>query len=174
MSGFGEGDLGKGIGSPGVAGVVGGFDFVGEALAVGVGGGDVEVMMAGGKGGEVFCREAEEAGGGAEAGGVFRVGGVFGVFAEVDVGSGELDEGFVKEGVGAGGLEPEVLEHVVGFVVVAGVEAGEPAEVARVGGAVGIGIEVGYESLDAVAFFHRGVRRGDYLARLCARQADAF
>ncbi len=140
---------------------------------MGVDGGDVEAVVVGGEGGEIFRREAEEAGSGAEAGGVFWVVGVFGLFAEVDVGAGELDEAFVEGVVVAGGLEPEVFEHVVGFVVLACVEAGEPAEVARVA-SFGGGGEGGYEGLDAVGFFHRGMCESEYPARRSARQADPY
>lgn len=81
-----------------------GFDLRGKVFAVGVDGGDVEVVMVGGERGEVFCREAEEAGSGAEARGVLGVARVFGLFAEVDVGSCKLDEAFVKGVVLAGSL----------------------------------------------------------------------
>ena len=154
---------------------MGGFDFLRVILAELAGGGDVEAEVARCEGCEVFVREAEEAGGGAESRAVLGVRGVFVLFAEVDECACELDESFEKGVVFAGCAEPEVFEHVVGFVVVAGVEAGEPAGVARVGAfAAGAVFERGHEGLDAVAFFHRGKGATHYPAQPCARQADAL
>lgn len=66
----------------------------------------------------------------------------------VDEGSGELDEGLVKEAAGPFFLEPEILEHIVRLVEVAAVEADEPAGIAGVeAGERGVGGGLGAEGL---------------------------
>lgn len=76
------------------------------------------------------------------------------VVAQVDETASELDQGFVVEMVGVGRCEPQVLEDVVGFVVVAAVEAGEVACVAWVPCRAASGRECGHVLLDSVRFFH--------------------
>ena len=47
--------------------------------------------------------------------------------------TGELNEALIKIGVGlAAGFQPQILEHVVGGIKVAGIEAFEETEVARI------------------------------------------
>ena len=140
--------------------VAGGDDFRGELGAAVAERGDIEVEVAGGEGGEVFCAELEEARGGAEAGGVFGVAGVEVVLLQVDVGAGDLDEGFVEKGVAVVAAEPEVFEDIVGLVVLGGVEAGEVAGVVRIERGRGLGGEGADEGGDAVAFFHRAAGLG--------------
>jgi hypothetical protein len=79
--------------------------------------------------------------------------------------AGELDEPLEKCVVGAAGLEPEVFEDVVGFIVLLGVEAGEVSLIARVERDAGIAAEAGDELIDAVAFFHRAGAGGNLTCR---------
>lgn len=51
--------------------------------------------------------------------------------AEVHEAAGELDQGFVESVHRAGGFKPDVFEHVVGLVILGGVE--EP-EILHIGG----------------------------------------
>ena len=143
------------VGVPRISLVAGGDDFRGELSAAVAKRGDIEVEVVGGEGGEVFCAELEEAGGGAEAGGVFGVAGVEVVLLQVDEGAGDLDEAFVEEGVAVVAAEPEVFEDIVGLVVLGGVEAGEVARVVRIERGCGRSGEGADEGGDAVAFFHR-------------------
>jgi hypothetical protein len=81
---------------------------------------------------QITARLAEEAMGGAKA---MAGGGPFWVFVhgEVHKTAGELDEGFVKIGIRcAAGFEPQILEHIVGFVKFAGIEALKVAEETRI------------------------------------------
>ena len=140
---------------PRIAREVGGGDFVRELRAVEEERGDIEPEVPGCEGREVFCAKAEEADSGAEAGGVLRVMRVEVLLLQMDEGSGDLDEPFVKERVAVAALEPEVFEDIVRLVVLAGIEAGEVARVVRVGRGRGAGAEATDEGGDAVAFFHR-------------------
>jgi hypothetical protein len=91
--------------------------------------GDTFVLI--GKNGEQFGRAAEQAGGGAEAASVDTMTRLFVMEAEVDEAAGELDEGLVESVLWAGGFEPDVFEHVVGFVILGGVEKTEILHVGR-------------------------------------------
>ena len=70
----------------------------------------------------------------------------------------DLDEPLVKEAVFVTALEPEMLEHVVGFVVFPRIEAGEIAGIARVELPIGGRAELGNEGRDALTFFHRAMK----------------
>ena len=150
---------------PRVARVFGGDDFFGERCAACEERGDIEAEVAWRKWREVFCAEGEKADGGAEPRGVLRVERVEVVLLQVDEGSGDLDEAFVKERVGVAALEPEVFEDIVGLVVLAGIEAGEVARVVRVEGGRGAGGEATDEGGDAVAFFHGAAVGGKTILR---------
>lgn len=81
---------------------------------------------------QITTRLAEQTMGGAEA---MAGGGPFGVFVhgEVHETTGELDECFVKIRIGrASCFQPQILEHIVGFVKFARIEALEVAEVTRI------------------------------------------
>lgn len=144
------------FGVPGVAAEVGGFDLGGPVAAEGGDGFHIEAEVAGAVGGEVAPGEAEEAGGGVEAASILGVGGAGVLLLQVDEGAGELDEALEKSVVGAGGAQPEVLEHVVGLVVAPLVEEGKPPGVAGVRGEFAVP-GAAHLGLDAIAFFHSRV-----------------
>lgn len=54
-------------------------------------------------------------------------------------------------------LQPQMLEHIVRFIILAGVEAGKIALIARVQCQPGICSELGYKGGNAVTFFHRAI-----------------
>ena len=142
-------------GRPGIAGEIRVDEFGGVRFAEGDEGCDVEAMMRGGKGRDVFYAEREEARGGAEAASIFGVIGPEMLFLQMNEGTGDLDEAFEEGVVGAFRAQPELFEDIVRFVVFAAIEAGEKARVVR----VEVGARSGTEGLDvggdAVAFFHR-------------------
>ena len=88
------------------------------------------------------------------------------MFLQMHEGAGKLDEALEKRAVGAAGLKPEVLEAIMGFVVLLRVEAGEVSLIARVEREVGIATEAGDEPVDAVAFFHRAGASGNLMCRV--------
>lgn len=53
------------------------------------------------------------------------------LFAQMDKGSGDLDETFVETSIGVRAIKPEVLKDVMGLVVFAGVEKTKEQFVAR-------------------------------------------
>ena len=140
---------------PRIAGVVGGGDFLREFRAPEAERGDIEVQMARGEGREVLRAEEEEAHGGAEAASVLRVERVVVLLLQMDEGSGDLDETFVKERVRVVALEPEVFEDIVRLVILGRIEAGEVGRVVRIERQQGAGAGRADEGGDAVAFFHR-------------------
>lgn len=90
-----------------------------------------------GEGFEQLRGTKEEAGGGAEAASVDAMGGFAMVVLQVDVGAGELDERFVVGVERSFRPEPDVLEDVVGGIVLLRVEEAEIFDVARMPTAVG-------------------------------------
>ena len=86
---------------------------------------------------EQFRGTKEEGGGGAEAASVDTVRGFAMVVLQVDVGAGELDERFVVGVERSFRSEPDMLEDVVGGVVLLRVEEAEIFDVARMPTAVG-------------------------------------
>ena len=98
----------------------------------GEGGRHIEAVMVCGVVLQIASRLAEQAIGGMEA---MAGGGPFWVLVhrEVHKTAGKLDERFIKIGIGrAARFEPQILEHIVGFVKFTGVEALEVAEVTRI------------------------------------------
>lgn len=142
---------------PGVHGEAAARDGLRMLLGEGEECGDIELKMARGVGREVRGGEGKEAHGGAQAAAVLWVRRVGALFLQVDECAGELDEALEKGMVGAARGEPEVFEHIVRFVILLRIKAGEVALVARVQGEGGVGAEAGDEVFDAVAFFHRAV-----------------
>lgn len=122
-------DLGEGVGIPRVGLEIGFADEIAIFCAETSEGGDVEPVMQRGKGGEISHAEVKKPDGGVEAAAVFVVLRVLVLLAEVDKGPGDLDEALVEAVVGVAGLQPEILEHVVRFVVVATVKTDKVAEV---------------------------------------------
>ena len=76
---------------------------------------------------------------------------------QVDERPRDLDQPLEKEMVVIPALEPEMLEHVVGFVVLLAVEAREIALITRIEREGGIGVQLLDKGRNAVAFFHRAV-----------------
>ena len=90
-----------------------------------------------GKSLEQFRGTKEETGGGAEAASVDTMRGFAMVVLQVDVGAGELDERFVVGVERSFRSEPDVLEDIVGGVVLLRGEGAEIFDVARMPTAVG-------------------------------------
>jgi hypothetical protein len=155
-------------GVPGVAGEVGNGDFFGVLGAEAAEGGHVQMQVARAVGRDVLDAAEEEADGGLEAAAMFGVMGMERLELQVDEGAGDLDEAFVKGVVFVAALQPEMLEHVVGFVVFAGIEAGEIALITRVEVEIGIGVQALYKGSETVAFFHRALKAAKlFSATLC-------
>lgn len=98
----------------------------------GEGGRHIEAVMICGIVFQIAPRLAEQAMGGAEA---MAGGGPLGVFVhrEVHKSAGELNERFIKIGIGGTAcFEPQILKHIVGFVKFTGIEALEVAKVTRI------------------------------------------
>lgn len=150
----GEGQLRGGIGAPGIALEAVGLDFAGEVAAKEAEGVDIELQVERAEGLDVLHGEGEEADGGMESAAVLRMMRAEVLLLQVDEGAGHLDEAFVELGVRILAAEPEMLEDVVGLIVLGGIEAGEIAEVfgREVSGGAG---EPGHEGGDALTFFHR-------------------
>ena len=144
---------------PRIVRVVRGCDFIRDLRAADEERADIKPKVPRSERHEVFCAELEKAHGGAEPRGVLRVVRVEMVLLQMDEGSGDLDEPFVKERVPVAALEPEVFEDIVRLVVLGRIEAGEVARVVRVGRGRGAGAEATDEGGDAVAFFHRTAGR---------------
>jgi hypothetical protein len=82
------------------------------------------------------------------------------LLAKVHKGSGDLDEALVKETIVVGALQPEMLQHIVGFVILARVEARKISGVIRIKRRFGRESESGNISRYAVTFFHRAKESG--------------
>jgi len=139
---------------------------VGELLAQGAEGGDIEVKVARRVRTEVYGGQPEKTHGGTQATAVLWMRGMEVLLLQVDEGAGKLDESLEERVVGAAGLKPEVLEDIMGFVVLLGVEAGEVSLVARMQRKVGVATEAGDELIEAVTFFHRAGASGNLLCRV--------
>ena len=124
-------ESGSGLGRPGVC-VAGPGDLICQGGAQVPDALDIQVEMEGAVGGQVAGRELEETDGGPGAAAILGVVGPLELLLKVDKGAGELDEPLVKGVVAVAGLEPEVLEDVVGLIVTLAVEAGKVALVARI------------------------------------------
>ena len=99
---------------------------------------------------------------------------------EVHEGACVLDEALVEGVFGASDPEPEVLEDVVGFIIIAGVETSEIAEVVRIQvleripGTLLRVVEGRHELGDALIFFHGLADPGRLSCRsLCLTRYDA-
>jgi len=114
----------------------------------------------------------EEAGRRPQARGMGGVLWLLEVPAQMDEGAGDLDEALEEGVVAVAGLQPEFFEDIVRLVVLAGIEAVEPCEVARVERESGAGGGDG-RLFAGWMFFHRGILCRHYPAPACARQADA-
>jgi len=93
---------------------------------------DVQAVVRGGIVFQIVPRLGEQSEGGTQA---MTGGGPLGIFMHLQVheSTRELDERLEKIGVGlAAGFQPQILEHVVGGIKVAGIEAFEETEVARI------------------------------------------
>ena len=84
------------------------------------------------EGPEIVLAQEKKTHGGVEAAAVFGMVRPQVLLPEVYEGSGVLDEALVEGVFGSPDPKPEVLQDVMGFVIVAGVEACEIAEVVRI------------------------------------------
>jgi len=116
---------------------------------------DIEVKVPRGIRFEIRQREMEQPHGGPQAAAVFRVLGLKEVLLQVYERAGELDEAFEKQMIVARSLEPQILEHVVRFVILPRIEAREIALISRIERKARIGAERFDEGGDAFVFFHR-------------------
>ncbi len=132
--------------------------------------GDIEAQVARAVGREILLREREESRCRAESAPVLRVPRAEVLFLQMDESARELDEALEKKVVRSRRAQPELLQHIVGFVILTGIEHAEPARVARMQVRF-IAREVRQHGLNTFAFFHRGKSGGDYLPPRSARQA---
>jgi len=148
-------------GGPGVLGELGAGEGFGGFLGGAADDFQRDAFVFVGEGFEQFRGTEEEAGGGAEAVSVDAVRGFAVLVLQVDVGAGELDEGFVVSVESAVRAEPDVLQNVVGGVIFLRVEEAEILHVAGVPAAAG---ESGNLRGDLFVFAHgareRKHRRG--------------
>ena len=80
-----------------------------------------------------------------------------------------LDQPFEEKIVLIPALEPQMLEHIMRFVVLVRIEAGEVALIARIQRQLGICAELGYKFGNAFIFFHRAIRGPETILRVpCA------
>lgn len=94
--------------------------------------GGLEAEVAGRKGFQAFASHEKKAGGGTQAKMVLRVCRELVVLPQVDKGASELDQALVKSTVRVAARKPEVFQHVVGLVIIAGVEAHKKARITRI------------------------------------------
>jgi len=166
--------LRRALGLPGIAIVAARLQRRGAVAALRANRRHVEVLVDGRVGFQIPQRELEEPPGGAQAAAVFRVRGMERLLLQMHKGTGELDQPLEKKVIAAVRLQPEIFEHVVRFVILLRVEAGEEPRVTRVERAIRPGAERGDEGGNPVSFFHRAGAAGDYSPRTCAKTSSAF
>ena len=129
-------------------------DFIGEMAAQCAKTYDIEQKVRGLIRLEILHREMKEPHSGAEPAAVLGMIGPQKLFLQMHKRAGCLDQAFEKEMVVVALLQPEMLENIVRFVILARIEAAKEALIARVQLAAGVGAELLHELADAVSFFH--------------------
>lgn len=142
MVGSGRKGEGGGCGGvPRIFGEVGGFECLGGAEGHYNNFIDHDAFVVPWESAEQFRGAAEESGGRLQAASMDAMMRFAAVVLEVDVGAGELNEGFVV-GVGcAGRSQPDVLEDIVGGVIFVRVEEAKVFHVAGVKSGAAVGAE---------------------------------
>jgi hypothetical protein len=121
------------------------YDFAHQALRETADASHVELKMHRRVWLKVFHAEPEEADGRMEPAAIFRVFRAEKLLLEMHKCTRNLDQPFEKQIVVVPALQPQVLQHVMRFVILAGIETGEISLVARIQGQLGICAELGYK-----------------------------
>ena len=95
---------------------------------------DIEPMMTGCEGSEIFRGKQEETPGRGQPPSMLRMRGMFALELHVDEGAGQLDQPLVEAVIGSASsiLEPEMLEDIMRLVIELSVKALEVSKIASV------------------------------------------
>jgi hypothetical protein len=115
---------------------------------------DIEIHVRGAKCVEVLQGEMEEPDGGAKAAAILWMIRTQELFLEVHKRAGDLDESFIEEMIFVAPLQPEMLEHIVRFVILPRIETAEVALIAWIERARWIGLELFHKTADSLTLFH--------------------
>jgi hypothetical protein len=149
-------ELWEAIGIPGIEGIV----ALGQQFSKGTGENDrnaeIKALMGGTIGGEIFDSSEEKSPCRGESSAMLRMVGLGVLKLEMDKTASQLNQSFIKRVVWclAAILEPELLKHIMRFVIVLGIETLKVSEIARVKWRRLIQTEALNKKFNPFGFFH--------------------